>query len=118
MPTGFANLLRWCKSSYNDPPIYITENGFSDRGTLEDYGRIKYFNVCHSTAQVLNGTGWACSIRSFRFFIYDSYYFDGKLETEKRKKNNVEDFKFRTQIIVNIIMYTYVLNMITSDRFQ
>lgn len=45
VPTGFANLLRWCKSSYNDPPIYITENGFSDLGTLEDYGRIKYFNV-------------------------------------------------------------------------
>jgi beta-glucosidase/6-phospho-beta-glucosidase/beta-galactosidase len=45
VPTGFANLLRWCKSSYNDPPIYITENGFSDRGTLEDYGRIQYFNV-------------------------------------------------------------------------
>ncbi|KOB70293.1 Glucosidase [Operophtera brumata] len=40
VPTGFANLLRWCKSSYNDPPIYITENGFSDRGTLDDYGRI------------------------------------------------------------------------------
>ncbi|XP_023934075.2 myrosinase 1 isoform X1 [Bicyclus anynana] len=44
VPTGFANFLRWCKSSYNDPPIYITENGFSDRGTLLDYGRIKYFN--------------------------------------------------------------------------
>ncbi|XP_047510000.1 myrosinase 1-like [Pieris napi] len=44
VPTGFANLLRWCKSSYNDPPIYITENGYSDRGTLEDYDRIKYFN--------------------------------------------------------------------------
>ncbi|XP_050681332.1 myrosinase 1-like isoform X1 [Leptidea sinapis] len=44
VPTGFANLLRWCKSSYNDPPIYITENGYSDRGELEDYGRIKYFN--------------------------------------------------------------------------
>ncbi|XP_068626681.1 myrosinase 1-like isoform X1 [Battus philenor] len=44
VPTGFGNLLRWCKSSYNDPPIYITENGFSDRGTLEDYGRIKYFD--------------------------------------------------------------------------
>ncbi|XP_026320224.1 myrosinase 1-like isoform X2 [Hyposmocoma kahamanoa] len=44
VPAGFGNLLRWCKSSYNDPPIYITENGFSDRGTLEDYGRIKYLN--------------------------------------------------------------------------
>lgn len=49
MPAGFGNLLRWCKSSYNDPPIYITENGFSDRGTLEDYGRIKYVNVSQKT---------------------------------------------------------------------
>lgn len=52
VPSGFANLLRWCKSSYNDPPIYITENGFSDRGTLDDYGRIKYFN--DYLTQILN----------------------------------------------------------------
>lgn len=52
VPTGFANLLRWCKSSYNDPPIYITENGFSDLGTLDDYGRIKYYNVSNSVKYV------------------------------------------------------------------
>ncbi|XP_048488631.1 myrosinase 1 isoform X2 [Plutella xylostella] len=44
VPSGFANLLRWCKSSYSDPPIYITENGYSDRGELMDYKRISYFN--------------------------------------------------------------------------
>ncbi|XP_013194176.1 myrosinase 1 isoform X2 [Amyelois transitella] len=44
VPTGFGNFLRWCKSTYNNPAIYITENGFSDFGTLQDYGRIQYFN--------------------------------------------------------------------------
>nr|BAM18283.1 glycoside hydrolases [Papilio xuthus] len=67
VPTGFANLLRWCKSSYNDPPIYITENGCSDRGTLEDYGRIKYFNdylteilnvIYEDGVKVLGYTAW------------------------------------------------------------
>ncbi|XP_049879412.1 myrosinase 1-like isoform X1 [Pectinophora gossypiella] len=67
VPAGFGNLLRWCKSSYNDPPIYITENGFSDRGTLEDYGRIKYFNdyltevlnvIYEDDVKVLGYTAW------------------------------------------------------------
>ncbi|XP_063375634.1 myrosinase 1-like isoform X3 [Cydia amplana] len=67
VPKGFANLLRWCKSSYNNPPIYITENGVSDRGTLEDYGRIKFFNdylsailevIYEDGVNVLGYTAW------------------------------------------------------------
>lgn len=38
-------MLRWADKEYNDPEIIITENGFSDRGTLEDNDRISYFNV-------------------------------------------------------------------------
>ncbi|XP_041974950.1 myrosinase 1-like isoform X2 [Aricia agestis] len=67
VPSGFANLLRWCKKSYNDPLIYITENGFSDRGTLEDYGRISYYNdylsaildvINDDDVKVLGYTAW------------------------------------------------------------
>lgn len=67
VPSGFGNLLRWCKKSYNNPSIYITENGFSDRGTLTDYGRIKYFNdylteilkvINEDEVKVLGYTAW------------------------------------------------------------
>lgn len=45
VPEGFGDMLRWADKEYNDPEIIITENGFSDRGTLEDNDRISYFNV-------------------------------------------------------------------------
>uniref|UniRef100_A0ACB8G1J9 Uncharacterized protein n=1 Tax=Sphaerodactylus townsendi TaxID=933632 RepID=A0ACB8G1J9_9SAUR len=31
-PFGFRRVLKWIKEEYNNPPIYVTENGFSERG--------------------------------------------------------------------------------------
>ncbi|XP_046742729.1 myrosinase 1-like [Diprion similis] len=44
-PDGFGNLLRKIKTDYNNPEIYVTENGFSDYGELQDYDRINYFRL-------------------------------------------------------------------------
>ncbi|XP_044525064.1 lactase-phlorizin hydrolase [Gracilinanus agilis] len=43
-PFGFRRILKWLKEEYNNPPIYITENGVSERGTssLNDTIRIYY----------------------------------------------------------------------------
>ncbi|XP_074068122.1 lactase/phlorizin hydrolase [Macrotis lagotis] len=43
-PFGFRRILNWLKEEYNNPPIYITENGVSERGTsdLNDTVRIYY----------------------------------------------------------------------------
>lgn len=43
---------RWIKNEYNNPTVIITENGWSDRGGLEDDGRIAYFR--DHLEQVLN----------------------------------------------------------------
>ena len=40
---GIRNLLKWIKRSYGDVPIYITENGFGDNGTLKDTGRVSFY---------------------------------------------------------------------------
>lgn len=40
VPWGMRKLLGWIKNSYNNPPVYITESGFSDRGDLNDTDRI------------------------------------------------------------------------------
>lgn len=45
VPWGFRKLLNWVKTEYNNPPIYVTESGFSDRGELNDTGRIHYYRV-------------------------------------------------------------------------
>lgn len=43
-PFGFRRILNWLKEEYNNPPIYVTENGVSRRGDLElnDTDRIYY----------------------------------------------------------------------------
>ncbi|KAF5285932.1 hypothetical protein FQA39_LY04393 [Lamprigera yunnana] len=42
VPWGFRKLLNWIRKEYNDPIIYITENGFADLGQLDDSERIHY----------------------------------------------------------------------------
>ena len=42
VPQGLRDLLVWIKNNYNNPPLYITENGWSDGGEIEDNGRIEY----------------------------------------------------------------------------
>ncbi|XP_060113412.1 lactase/phlorizin hydrolase [Heteronotia binoei] len=43
-PFGFRKLLKWIKEEYDNPPIYVTENGFSERGDVgfNDTWRIHY----------------------------------------------------------------------------
>ncbi|KAM9305033.1 lactase/phlorizin hydrolase-like [Gastrophryne carolinensis] len=43
-PFGLRRLLNWIKEEFNNPPIYITENGISERGTnLQDVWREHYY---------------------------------------------------------------------------
>ncbi|XP_014362015.2 lactase-phlorizin hydrolase [Papilio machaon] len=43
VPWGFQKLLTRIKEEYNNPPIYITENGFATYGGLEDDDRVTYY---------------------------------------------------------------------------
>ena len=44
VPWGLRKLLVWIKDNYGNPPIYITENGISDRNaTLQDTHRVNYY---------------------------------------------------------------------------
>lgn len=45
VPDGLKELLKWIKNEYNNPPVVITENGYSDGGQLNDTDRINYFSV-------------------------------------------------------------------------
>ncbi|ODN04810.1 Lactase-like protein [Orchesella cincta] len=45
VPWGFRKVLNWIKNTYNNPPLIVTENGYSDlpNVVLNDYGRIEYY---------------------------------------------------------------------------
>lgn len=45
VPWGFRKLLNWIRITFNNPNVYVTENGFSDKGGLNDQGRIEYHKV-------------------------------------------------------------------------
>ncbi|KAK7601733.1 hypothetical protein V9T40_009174 [Parthenolecanium corni] len=41
-PWGLREALCWIKEEYNNPPVFVTENGFCDHGEINDVNRIKY----------------------------------------------------------------------------
>ncbi|KAK5649855.1 hypothetical protein RI129_000884 [Pyrocoelia pectoralis] len=42
VPWGFRKLLNWIKGEYNNPPVFVTENGYPDVGQFNDMERIHY----------------------------------------------------------------------------
>ena len=54
-PELMRDILVWIKNEYNNPPLYITENGFSDKtGQINDADRIDYYK--YYINYVLQGT--------------------------------------------------------------
>ncbi|XP_067935172.1 lactase-like protein [Watersipora subatra] len=46
VPWGLRKLLNWIKTEYNNPLLYITENGVSDHnGTLADSRRVSFYKA-------------------------------------------------------------------------
>ncbi|KFW79364.1 Lactase-phlorizin hydrolase, partial [Manacus vitellinus] len=69
-PFGFRKILRWIKEEYNNPPIYVTENGISERGAFvfNDTQRIHYYRsyinealkaVVHDGVDLRGYTAWS-----------------------------------------------------------
>lgn len=44
-PWGLRKLLNWIKNEYDNPLIYITENGYPDTGELDDNLRVLFLKV-------------------------------------------------------------------------
>ncbi|GLV53117.1 beta-glucosidase [Thermobispora bispora] len=65
-PEGLHQTLTWLARRYPGlPPIYITENGYGDDGTLQDDGRIAYLRdhlaaLADAIADGVDVRGWFC----------------------------------------------------------
>jgi beta-glucosidase/6-phospho-beta-glucosidase/beta-galactosidase len=55
VPGGLRETLKWIKNAYNNIPVLITENGWSDTGILDDDDRITYLKVNYAdVAKAIN----------------------------------------------------------------
>lgn len=70
VPWGFRKLLVWIKKTYDNPLVYVTENGFSDTDEvgLNDDGRVRYYReyinemlkaVTIDGCKVMSYTAWS-----------------------------------------------------------
>jgi len=63
VPQGLEGILKWIRRNYNNIEVYITENGWSDDGRLNDDDRIQYMKA-HLQA-VLNAINDGCNVTHF-----------------------------------------------------
>lgn len=45
VPWGFKKLLNWIKNTYNNPMVYVTENGYCEPEVKYDRRRVEYHRV-------------------------------------------------------------------------
>ncbi|KAG8550714.1 hypothetical protein GDO81_022542 [Engystomops pustulosus] len=107
-PFGFRRILNWIKEEFNNPPIYVTENGISERGTnLNDVWREHYYKLYVNEAlkafkydgvDLRGYTGW-CLMDNFewatgfaeRFGFFYTNYTDPNLA--RIPKNSVKYYR-------------------------
>lgn len=66
-------ICRWIKNEYNNPEVIITENGWSDNGTLIDTGRIDYIRS-HLTEVVKAIWNDRCNVSAYTVWsIIDNF---------------------------------------------
>ncbi|XP_054261940.1 myrosinase 1 [Macrosteles quadrilineatus] len=68
VPWGLRGILNRIRTEYNNPPVFITENGYSSDSSLEDTERIQYYHdyleemlkaIYEDNCHVLGYTAWS-----------------------------------------------------------
>uniref|UniRef100_A0A146L9N2 beta-glucosidase n=1 Tax=Lygus hesperus TaxID=30085 RepID=A0A146L9N2_LYGHE len=109
VPEGFRKLLNWIKVEYNDPEIFVTENGFSDYNILDDQGRINYLkgylsemekaiyedgcNVAGYTIwSVIDNFEWRAGYTERFGLVHVDFESPGKNRTKKASATFIKDY--------------------------
>lgn len=57
VPWGLRKLVNWISKTYDNPEIFVTENGYGDDGRLDDADRLNYYKVniifCYSSVLIV-----------------------------------------------------------------
>ncbi|GAB0086592.1 hypothetical protein DMENIID0001_006860 [Sergentomyia squamirostris] len=72
VPQGLKDILMWIRTTYNNPEVIITENGWSDDGEMEDEGRVEYLKQ-HLKA-VLEALQEGCQVTGYTHWsLFDNF---------------------------------------------
>lgn len=76
VPSGLRSLLKWIKDEYENPPVFICENGWSDEGEMDDDDRIDYFKEhLRAVKEAINDDG--CNVTGYTAWsLLDSFEWD------------------------------------------
>ena len=110
VPEGLRHLLNWIKTEYNNPPVFITENGWSDGGELEDDGRIDYLRthllavlkaINEDGCNVIGYTAWSLldSFEWNRGYIEKFGLFAVNMSSPKRERTAKKSVWFLRKVI-------------------
>lgn len=112
VPQGLRHLLKWIKEQYDNPPVFICENGWSDEGELEDDGRIEYIaSHINATLQAIYEDG--CNVTGYTAWsLLDSFewnrgftekfgLFSVNMTSVGRQRTPKKSVKFLRKIIQN-----------------
>ncbi|XP_055625374.1 myrosinase 1-like [Toxorhynchites rutilus septentrionalis] len=75
-PKGIYNLLTWIRREYDNPDVFVTENGYSDHGDMRDTNRVEYFKKYMDA--VLDAVGEGCNVKGyFAWSLMDNFEWRG-----------------------------------------
>lgn len=112
VPEGLHDVLVWFKTEYNDIPVIITENGWSDDGELNDVGRIDYLKshlisiskaINEDGCKVLGYTTWSI-IDNFEWLRGNTEHFGMfavNLTSPGKERNPKKSVDFMRDVIKN-----------------
>jgi beta-glucosidase/6-phospho-beta-glucosidase/beta-galactosidase len=72
VPNGLYDLLNWISEKFDYPKIIITENGFSDKGGVDDVERVEYIkdHIYQTLRSIKNG----CNVTAYTVWsLIDSF---------------------------------------------
>lgn len=76
VPDGFRELLRKINKEYNNPAVYVTENGVSGVNNFDDCRRILYlYSYIKPMIAAVREDG--CNVKSYRIWsLVDNFEWD------------------------------------------
>lgn len=102
-------LLQWIRNEYDNPQVWITENGVSDLGGTRDVDRVEYFNSYLEA--VLDAIEDGCNVMGYiAWSLMDSYEWKdgftvrfGLYHVDFNSPNKTRTAKMSAKVYKNII---------------